>query len=253
MWNLPLLKMNMSDIMDSKVGQSEKNIDRALKLAESVSPCVLWIDEFEKALAGMSSSDKSDGGTTSRVIQTLLTWLSDKEAPVFVIATANDITKLPAELTRAGRFDDIFFVSLPAQSEREEIYKIHLTKRGYKICNTSDDENCFTEAQIVELAKQSADFTGAEIEQVVAEAGRRAYADYRKGNRSTHYIRQEDLLEQISKIVPLSKRNPELLTELRNWAKQSAKCASSEEHKLLHGSAETKAKLVEVDFPDIEL
>lgn len=239
MWNLPLLKMNMSDIMDSKVGQSEKNIDRALKLAESVSPCVLWIDEFEKALAGMSSSDRSDGGTTSRVIQSLLTWLSDKLAPVFVIATANDITKLPAELTRAGRFDDIFFVSVPAQKEREDIYNIHLTKRGYKICNEALDTSCFTEGQIEELANLSVDFTGAEIEQVVAEAGRRSYADFKKNNRETHHIRVEDMKEQISRIVPLSKRNPALLSDLRDWAKHSAKCASSDEHKLIHGDDKT--------------
>lgn len=255
MWNLPLLKMNMSDIMDSKVGQSEKNIDRALKLAESVSPCVVWIDEFEKALAGMSSSDKSDGGTTSRVIQSLLTWLSDKQAPVFVIATANDITKLPAELTRAGRFDDIFFVSLPHLNERKDIFKIHLSKRGYKVCDSTLDKNCFTEAQIEELASKAEDFTGAEIEQVVSEAGRRAYAGFKKNEREHHYIQQADILQQIERIVPLSKRNPELLTDLRSWARHSAKCASSEEHNLIHQATNTKAKLVEVDlgFPDIDI
>lgn len=253
-WNLPLLKMNMSDIMDSKVGQSEKNIDRALKLAESVSPCVLWIDEFEKALAGMSSSDKSDGGTTSRVIQSLLTWLSDKEAPVFVIATANDITKLPAELTRAGRFDDIFFVSLPAQSEREDIYKIHLSKRGYKVSEFGEvvENNCFTQAQITEIASLSPDFTGAEIEQVVAESGRRAYADFKKGNRPNHYILTEDIKTQIDRIVPLSKRNPALLKDLRDWAKHSAKCASTEEHNLIHDVSSNKAKLVELEFPEVD-
>lgn len=259
LWNLPLLKMNMSDIMDSKVGQSEKNIDRALKLAESVSPCVLWVDEFEKALSGMASSDRSDGGTTSRVIQTLLTWLSDKDAPVFVIATANDITKLPAELTRAGRFDDIFFVSLPAQLEREEIYKIHLSKRGYTVGNpgeiqetTINSDSHFFASQIADLAEASPDFTGAEIEQVVAEAGRRAYADFKKGNRETYHIKQSDILEQIQKIVPLSKRNPELLTDLRDWARHSAKCASSEEHKLIHGDSNAKATLMQVAIPDIE-
>lgn len=255
-WNLPLLKMNMSDIMDSKVGQSEKNIDRALKLAQAVSPCVLWIDEFEKALSGMASSDKSDGGTTSRVIQSLLTWLSDKQAPVFVIATANDITKLPAELTRAGRFDDIFFVSLPAQAEREDIFKIHLSKRGYSVCAESQAENCFTQDEITLLAQRSPDFTGAEIEQVVSEAGRRAYADFKKGNRASHYITSNDIANQIDRIVPLSKRNPELLTDLRSWAKHSAKCASSEEHTLIHGEAKVNAAAAKndfIDFPDIEI
>lgn len=250
-WNLPLLKMNMSDIMDSKVGQSEKNIDRALKLAESVSPCVLWIDEIEKALSGIGSSDKSDGGTTSRVIQTILTWLSDKEAPVFVIATANNITNLPPELTRAGRFDDIFFVSLPHQKEREEIFAIHLKKRGYEVKKVSDGPNVFSKKDVAHFAELAKDFTGAEIEQVVAEAGRRAYADFRKNNRETHYIRNEDIIEQIKKIVPLSKRDPELLTNLRNWAKHSAKCASSEEHALLHGGdqkLEEEPQLIDIDF-----
>lgn len=248
MWNLPLLKMNMSDIMDSKVGQSEKNIDRALKLAEDVSPCVLWIDEFEKALAGMSSSDRSDGGTTSRVIQSLLTWLSDKDAPVFVIATANDITKLPAELTRAGRFDEIFFVSLPAQSEREDIFKIHLLKRGYSISSEMDlKANEFDEEQISRLAERAKGFTGAEIEQVIAEAGRRAYAEFRKENLETHYMTEDHILEQIERIVPLSKRNPELLQGLRDWAKHSAKCASSEEHELIHGKPESSPVLHTID------
>lgn len=250
--------MNMSDIMDSKVGQSEKNIDRALKLAEAVSPCVLWVDEFEKALAGSESSSRSDGGTTSRVIQSLLTWLSDKEAPVFVIATANDITKLPAELTRAGRFDDIFFVSLPSQEEREDILKIHLRKRGYEISAPQGDlfktdNHEFTESQIKTLASGMKDFTGAEIEQVVAEAGRRAYAAYRKSQREDHYIRQEDIAEQSQKIVPLSKRNPELLTDLRNWARHSAKCASSDEHDIIHGAANHKADLHVVDFPELDI
>lgn len=259
-WNLPLLKMNMSDIMDSKVGQSEKNIDRALKLAEAVSPCVLWVDEFEKALSGMGSSDKSDGGTTSRVIQSLLTWLSDKGAPVFVIATANDITKLPAELTRAGRFDDIFFVSLPSQEEREDILKIHLTKRGYAVTNGQIDLLAkkggeFLESDIKTIASKMEDFTGAEIEQVVSESGRRAYAAWRKKEREDHHILVSDIEEQAGIIVPLSKRNPELLTDLRSWAKQSAKCASSAEHNLIHQISESKATLheVHVEFPDLDM
>lgn len=254
MWNLPLLKMNMSDIMDSRVGQSEKNIDRALKLAEAVSPCVLWIDELEKGLAGLASSDKSDSGTLSRVVQSLLTWLSEKEAPVFVIATANDITKLPPELTRAGRFDEIFFVSLPHEKEREQILQIHMKKRGY-------DEGWlntfFGEEDLKKLSDSMKDFSGAEIEQVVAEAGRRAYAAFRKEERNNHFITMADLEEQIQKIVPLSKRNPTLLNDLRAWAKASAKCASSEEHNLLHGdeaiSTEKKSMLRTVDFPEIDL
>jgi len=232
--------------MDSRVGQSEKNIDRALKLAEAVAPCVLWVDEIEKGLAGVASSDRSDSGTLSRVVQSLLTWLSDKEAPVFVIATANDITKLPPELTRAGRFDEIFFVSLPHQEEREEILSIHLRKRGYYITDQQlsvDDHNeNFLLSDVKKLAEQMQNFTGAEIEQVVAEAGRRAYADFKKGNRKTHYITYSDLVEQINQMVPLAVRNPMLIHSLREWAKSAAKCASSHEHKILHSNSKSKDK-----------
>jgi SpoVK/Ycf46/Vps4 family AAA+-type ATPase len=236
--------------MDSRVGQSEKNIDRALRLAEAVAPCVLWIDEIEKGLAGVASSDRSDSGTLSRVVQSLLTWLSEKEAPVFVIATANDITKLPPELTRAGRFDEIFFVSLPHQKEREDILKIHLRKRGYKVVEEASQPDEFTTNQIEKLAEGMKDFTGAEIEQVVAEAGRRAYASFKKGQRSMHYITEQDLYDQMQQIVPFARRNPDIITQLRNWAKSSAKCASSEEHKFLHGDTKSKAKLVMLDFDD---
>jgi SpoVK/Ycf46/Vps4 family AAA+-type ATPase len=255
LWNLPLLKMNMSDIMDSRVGQSEKNIDRALKLAEAVAPCVLWIDEIEKGLAGVASSDRSDSGTLSRVVQSLLTWLSEKEAPVFVIATANDITKLPPELTRAGRFDEIFFVSLPHQKEREEILRIHLRKRGYEVDSNTYNVHVFSPIQIANLAAEMKGFTGAEIEQVVAEAGRRAYAAFKKGQRDTHYITENDLREQIHKIVPLSRRNPDLIRQLREWAKASAKCASSEEHKFLHGSSEKDDNYepLSIDFNEDDL
>lgn len=253
-WNLPLLKMNMSDIMDSKVGQSEKNIDRALKLAEAISPCVLWIDEFEKALAGMGSSDKSDGGTTSRVVSSLLTWLSDKQKPVFMIATANDITKLPAELTRAGRFDEIFFMSVPSLAERIDILSIHLSKRGYTVLGDLDKNSIDTDRSIVfrkdleSIAEEMDDFTGAEIEQVVSESGRRAYAAFRKGERETHYMTLDDLQLQSTKLIPLAKRNPSLLSDLRDWAKQSAKCASSTEHQLMHGAPE-KPVLFDVGSP----
>ncbi|WDI05225.1 AAA family ATPase (plasmid) [Paenibacillus urinalis] len=240
-WNLPLLKMNMSDIMDSKVGQSEKNISRALKLSEQVSPCVLWMDEFEKGLSGMSSSDKSDSGTLSRVVQEILTWLSEKEKPVFVIATANDITKLPPELTRAGRFDEIMFVSLPHTEERAEILAIHLKKRGYSITNDDfEHPSTLNKLDILNLAEKMKDFTGAEIEQAVSEAGRRAYAAFRKGQREKHYITVPDLEEQANKIVPIAKRNPQLINDLREWAKHSAVCVSSTEHDFLHSGGKTE-------------
>lgn len=246
-FNLPLLKMNMSDIMDSKVGSSEKNIDRALRLADSVAPCVLWVDEIEKAFSGVASSDQSDAGTTSRVFQSWLTWLSDRTAQVFVIGTANSIKSLPPELTRAGRIDEVFFVSVPHQDEREAILNIHLSKAGYKVIPAGEvgirdmlPSDMFTDQEVSQLAEEMEEFTGAEIEQVVVETGRRAYASWRKGKRQKHFMNYEDIKEQIHQTVPLSKREPELLKDLREWAKGAAKCASSEEHRIIHGGAPNK-------------
>ncbi|SFJ63798.1 AAA+-type ATPase, SpoVK/Ycf46/Vps4 family [Paenibacillus sp. UNC496MF] len=254
-WNLPLLKMNMGDIMDSRVGQSEKNIARALKLAEAVSPCVLWMDEFEKGLSGLGSSDKSDAGTMSRVIQEILTWLSEKTAAVFVVATANDVTKLPPELTRAGRFDAVMFVSLPHEAERFDILSIHLKKRGYEVDpveTATDATNWFGSSDLKRLAETMKDFSGAEIEQVVAEAGRRSYAAYRKNDRAHHHITLADLQEQVKNVVPLAKRDPLLMAELRRWAKQSAKCASSSEHAFLHNEYKEENKPMLRTIPDLE-
>lgn len=244
--NLPLLKMSMADIMDSKVGQSEKNIDRALKLAGNVSPCVLWIDEMEKALSGIGSSDKTDGGTMSRVIQTVLSWLSDKKEPVFVVGTANAVDSLPPELTRAGRFDHLFFIGLPSQEEREQIFSIHLKKRSYKIDDYDESDNVFTFEQVEELAKETAGFTGAEIEQAVSEAGRSAFARYKKGDQTSKYMDVHDVLNQIKKTVPISQREPDLISDLRDWAKKSARFASSYEESL--ASSDKKPKLSLLDF-----
>ncbi|HMS54331.1 MAG TPA: AAA family ATPase, partial [Fimbriimonadaceae bacterium] len=121
-WNLPMLKLDVGRIFGSLVGQSEENIRKAIKVAESVAPCVLWADELEKGFAGTSGSGVSDGGTTARVFATFLTWMQEKTAPVFLIATANDVSKLPPEMLRKGRFDEVFFVDLPDREEREQIF-----------------------------------------------------------------------------------------------------------------------------------
>ena len=130
LWNLPLLRFDVGRMFSSLVGSSEENVRQALRVAESVAPAVLWIDEIDKALAGAGGSGGSDGGTSARVFGTLLTWLSEKTAPVFVMATANDISHLPPELLRKGRLDEIFFVDLPTPEERREIFRIHLAARG---------------------------------------------------------------------------------------------------------------------------
>ena len=129
-WQLPLLRFDMGRMFGSLVGSSEENVRRAIAVAESVAPAMLWVDEIDKAFAGSQGSGATDGGTTARVFGTFLTWLSEKSAPVFVVATANDISQLPPELLRKGRLDEIFFVDLPSREERAEIFRIHLHKRG---------------------------------------------------------------------------------------------------------------------------
>src|ERR1700723_2817383 len=129
-WQLPLLRFDMGRMFGSLVGASEENVRRAIAVGESVAPAILWVDEIDKAFAGSQGSGSTDGGTTARVFGTFLTWLSEKTSPVFVIATANDISQLPPELLRKGRVDEIFFVDLPNEAERAEVLRIHLTKRG---------------------------------------------------------------------------------------------------------------------------
>lgn len=160
LWQKPLLKLDIGKLFGSLVGQTEANTRQALQIAEAMAPCILWIDEIEKGLAGIQSSGRTDSGVTSRAFGTILTWLQEKDAPVFVIATANNIAELPPEFLRKGRFDEIFFVDIPTKEEREEIFKIQLKK--YK--RNPDEFNLDT------LADASDKFTGAEIEQAVVDA-----------------------------------------------------------------------------------
>jgi SpoVK/Ycf46/Vps4 family AAA+-type ATPase len=157
LWQLPLLRFDMGRMFGSYVGSSEENVRKAIAVAESVAPTILWIDEIDKAFAGTRGSGSSDGGTTARVFGTLLTWLSEKTSPVFVVATANDISHLPPELLRKRRLDEIFFVDLQGEPEREDILKIHLTKRGR-------DPEAFDTAA---LAAACEEFSGAEIEEAI--------------------------------------------------------------------------------------
>lgn len=155
LWQKPLLRLDVGRVFGSLVGESEANIRQALKLAEAIAPCVLWLDEVEKAFAGMGQS--LDSGTSARVFGSFLTWMQEKKAPVFVFATANDISALPAELLRKGRFDEIFFVDLPSAVERQDIFRIH-------IANRKRDAGQF---DLSTLANATRDFTGSEIEAVV--------------------------------------------------------------------------------------
>ena len=211
LWGLPLLRLDMGRVYDgSMVGKSEANLRSALKTAESISPAILFIDELDKAFAGGAGSADSDGGTSSRIFGSFLTWMQEKESPVFVMATANRLEKLPGEFLRKGRFDEIFFVDLPNTEEREAIFKIHLSKRRSNI----DRFN------IEELAKTSEGFSGAEIEQAIIAAMYEAFAQDREFN-------QFDIIAAIKSTLPLSRTMTEQVTALRDWARQRARTASA--------------------------
>jgi len=209
LWQLPLLRLDVGSVFSSFVGASEQNMRRAMRLSESIAPCILWLDELEKGFAGVQSSSLSDAGTTARVFGSFITWLQEKTAPVFVIATANDVTALPPELMRKGRFDEIFFVDLPVHAEREEIFRIHLARR-------QRDPAGFDLAVLAAVAEG---FSGAEIEQVVISALYDAFDAERD-------LVQADLERAIRETVPLSSTRREEIGALRSWAATRARPAS---------------------------
>jgi SpoVK/Ycf46/Vps4 family AAA+-type ATPase len=158
-WHLPLLRLDVGRLFGGLVGESESRTRQMIQVAEALAPCILWIDEIDKAFSGLGS--KGDAGTTSRVFGTFINWLAEKTSPVFVVATANDIQSLPPEMLRKGRFDEIFFVGLPSQEERKAIFNVHLSRLRPHNLNSYDIER---------LAYESPDFSGAEIEQTLIEA-----------------------------------------------------------------------------------
>ncbi len=208
-WNLPMLKLDVGRIFGSLVGQSEENIRKAIKVAESVAPCILWADELEKGFAGVGGSGVSDSGTTARVFATFLTWMQDKTKPVFLIATANDVSALPPEMLRKGRFDEIFFVDLPDADERKAIFSIHLSKRHRDPATFDLDK----------LSAATKGFSGAEIEQVVVAS---LYPAFDAGRE----LANEDMLAEAKAVVPLSVMMREEIDELRTWAQMRTRPAS---------------------------
>jgi SpoVK/Ycf46/Vps4 family AAA+-type ATPase len=211
LWKLPLLRLDMGKVFSEMVGASEENIRAALRLAESVSPCVLWLDELEKGLSGLGSSNRSDAGTAARVFGSFLVWMQEKTSPVFVIATSNDISSLPPELLRKGRFDEIFFIDLPDHPERREIWNIHLARRHREPSSFKLDS----------LAEETAGFSGAEIEQVVISALYDAFEAERE-------LCDEDLHRNIAQTIPLSQTMKEQITALQRWARTHARMASTD-------------------------
>ncbi len=211
LWGLPLLRLDMGRVYDgSMVGRSEANLRNALKTAESISPAILFIDELDKSFAGTTGSSDSDGGTSSRIFGSFLTWMQEKTSPVFVMATANRVERLPGEFLRKGRFDEIFFVDLPTPEERQQIFNIHLSKRRRDI----------TRFDVEQLAKVSDGFSGAEIEQALVAAMYEAFAQDRE-------FTQLDIIAAIKATLPLSRTMTEQVTALRDWARQRARPAAS--------------------------
>jgi SpoVK/Ycf46/Vps4 family AAA+-type ATPase len=209
LWKLPLLRLDVGKIFAGLVGSSEENMRKAIKTAEAVAPSILWLDELEKGFSGTHSSSFSDAGTTARVFGSFVTWLQEKTSPVFVIATANNVTLLPPELMRKGRFDDIFFVDLPSREERSDIFRIHLHKRGRH-------PDLF---DLDLLALSSEGFSGSEIEQAIISA---LYDAFDAGRDLT----TEDILASFEETVPLSQTMEEEITGLREWAQTRARVAS---------------------------
>ena len=199
-WQLPLLRLDFGRLFASLIGQSEQRVRKMIEIAEALSPCVLWIDEIDKAFAGAQSS--GDSGTTSRVLATFITWLSEKVSPVFVVATANNIDWIPPEILRKGRFDEMFFLNLPTREEREAIFQVHLAKYRPKSVQ---------EFQMSLLGQLSKDFSGAEIEQVVIEAMRLGFNENREFNN-------EDILTSIQNLVPLARTKSKDIEILKKWS-----------------------------------
>jgi SpoVK/Ycf46/Vps4 family AAA+-type ATPase len=213
LWQMPLLRLDVGKVFSSLVGSSEENIRKAIRTAEAVAPSILWLDELEKGFSGTGSSGQSDGGTTARVFGSFLTWLQEKESPVFVIATANDVSQLPPELLRKGRFDEIFFVDLPTEEERAKIIEIHLRRKGR-------DPAKFNIEQFVRATQG---FSGSEIEQALVSALFDAYFDYEDGRD----VSDEMLLQATGEIIPLSYTAKEKIDFLREWARARARRASA--------------------------
>lgn len=207
-WKLPLLRLDMGRIFSGLIGSSEENVRRAIKVAESVAPVVLWVDEIEKGMSGMGGGGNNDSGVSTRVFATLLTWLQEKTSPVFVIATANKIEHLPPELMRKGRFDEIFFVDLPGARERASIFGIHLRKR-------KRDPAAF---DLAALAARAEGFSGAEIEQAVVEGLYDAFAEKRE-------LEQRTLERALGATRPLSQTMREDIERLRHWAAERTRPA----------------------------
>src|SRR5688500_17577450 len=210
LWGMPLLRLDVGKIFAGLVGSSEENVRSVIRTAEAIAPAILWIDELEKGFSGTGSSGQTDGGTTSRVFGSFITWLQEKTSPVFVIATANNVQQLPPELLRKGRFDEIFFCDLPDREDRRQILEIHIRRKNR-------DPGQF---DLEKLVDATVDYSGAEIEQAVVAA---MYDAFDTGND----LSTEGMLHVLKEIVPLAITMREQIEAMREWSRTRARAASS--------------------------
>jgi SpoVK/Ycf46/Vps4 family AAA+-type ATPase len=215
-WNVPLMRMDFGALYNKYYGETERNLRQAFAVAEGMAPCVLWMDEIEKGVATAGSGEQ-DGGVSRRVLGSLLTWMSERKKPVFIVATANDISSLPPELVRKGRFDEIFFVDFPNAAAREQIFRIHLNKRGL-------DPAKF---DIPAIAQRAPQFSGAEIEQAIVAASFEARA-------RNAPVTSEDVIGELERTRPLSVVMAERIDDLRAWAADRAVMADAADDEAAH-------------------
>lgn len=225
LYGIPLLRLDMGKLFQKFMGESEGTTRKAILVTEAVAPCCLWIDEIEKGFSGTKSSGETDSGVTNRVVQTFLTWMQEKTSSVFIAATGNDVSKLPPELMRKGRIDEIFFVDLPNPDERREIIKIQIAKRPRIIRKPNGEEEkvlrLLENSEIEKIVKASKGYTGSEIEQAVINSLFETYQNKRD-------LVAEDICKAIEDMVPLAETMKEVIKFLRAWGKGRAKSASFE-------------------------
>ena len=210
--NVPMLVLNMGSLLSKYVGESERNIDKAIELINQVAPCVLLIDEVEKALGGYKSSNASDSGTLARVFGKILNLLAENDRGIYTVMTSNNVEDLPPELTRAGRLDGIIYFNLGDAEERKAIFNVHLNKRGH---NLPDNV-------LMQIAKETNKYTGAEIEQVVISAIRKAFVRMKKSGSNKYEITIEDLMSAKNDVIPVAVSSRETIDKLEKWVKGRA-------------------------------
>lgn len=232
-WKLPLLRLDVGRLFGGIVGESESRIRQVIKLAEAIAPCVLWIDEACKAFGNINSSTDGDSGTSRRVFGSLITWMQEKTAPVFVVLTANNVEILPGEFLRKGRLDELFFVYLPNPTERKEIYRVHLERLRPTRCGNRRN----SDFDLGILAAASKDFSGAEIEQVIYEAMQHGFS------RREDFT-QADILTAIHHCIPLAQIAQPQIEALKSWAVRSGAKSASFQYSEIH---QPDLRMLEVD------